>query len=474
MVIADESGRIEFVNAQTEALFGYPRAEIIGQPVELLVPSRFHAAHRAHRAGYFRKAGVRAMGVGLELFGRRRDGSEFPVEISLSPLATERGVLVSSAIRDISERMKGEQQNARLAALVDSSDDAIISKTLEGIVTSWNPGAERLFGYRAEEMLGKPIAILLPPERAGEEPTILATAARGEVKRFDTVRRRKDGSEVEVAVTISPIRDRRGAVVGISKVARAITEQKRAERQLARTRDAAEAASRELEAFSYSVAHDLRAPLRGMSGFSRILLDDYGEKLDAQGRDFLLEIQANAQKMGSLIDALLGLSRVSRSEFRPARVNLSALVRAAAAELRSAEPARPLDLVIQEGVWVTADPALSRVLLDNLIGNAWKFTSRTARARIEFGASGGNGSRELFLRDNGAGFEMSHAAKLFAPFQRLHTQAEFPGTGIGLATVQRIVHRHGGRIRAEGKVGEGAAFYFTLPDEPEKAAGASP
>lgn len=463
MVIVGSDGAIGLVNGQVETLFGYARAELIGQNIELLIPERFRATHPSLRSNYFRHPALRPMGGGLELFGRRKDGTEFPIEVRLSPLETQTGLLVSSSIRDISERKKADQQRARLAAIVDSSDDAIIGKALDGAITSWNQGAHRMFGYPAEEALGKSISLIIPPGREDEEPMILETMAKGEVKHFDTVRRRKDGRVIDVSVTVSPVRDAAGHVVGISKVARDITARRRDEAALARAKDAAEAASRELESFSYSVAHDLRAPLRGMNGFARVLLDDYADRFDAEGRDCLHEILSNAERMGALIDALLALSRVARSDLKTQPVDLSTLFRSITAQFAATDPERTLRIVVQEGLWADVDLQLVRTLFDNLIGNAWKFTSRVPAACIEFGAVDDNGTRVLFVRDNGAGFDMAYAGKLFAPFQRLHTVTEFPGTGIGLATVQRVVHRHGGRIWAEGKVDEGAVFHFTLP-----------
>ena len=223
-----------------------------------------------------------------------------------------------------------------------------------------------------------------------------------------------------------------------------------------------EATNKELEAFSYSVSHDLRAPLRAIDGFSQALLEDYSGKLDAEGSDYLQRVRAASQRMAELIDDMLNLSRVTRGEMKRERVDLSALARTISTELRKAYPERQVDLVIAEGLTATGDARLLRLALENLFRNAWKFTGRKPKARIEFGANQNNGKSAYFICDNGAGFDMAYADKLFGAFQRLHAATEFKGTGIGLATVQRVIHRHGGRVWAEGKVEQGATFYFTL------------
>jgi PAS domain S-box-containing protein len=360
---------------------------------------------------------------------------------------------------EVEEARRRSEERYRL--LFEKAGEAIYVVQAEGsgagTILEANESAAAVHGYTVAEMVGMPITALLPESAAagamGGLQGVLATGwTAGE-----SVHVRKYGAPFPVDWSAGPL-DADGERC-VLVFLRDITERRHAIEALGEARDAAEAASRELEAFSYSVAHDLRAPLRGMSGFAQVLLDDYGAKLDAEGVDCLHEVHANAAKMAALIDALLSLSQVSRSEIRRERVDLAVVGRAVLAELAAADAGRHVELVIGDGLHADVDPLLARALLQNLLTNAWKFTGRTPAARIELGAAGKD---TFFVRDNGAGFDMAYAAKLFAPFQRLHAVADFPGTGIGLATAQRIVRRHAGRIWAEGAAGAGATFYFTL------------
>jgi signal transduction histidine kinase len=236
---------------------------------------------------------------------------------------------------------------------------------------------------------------------------------------------------------------------------------------LRRAKEAADAANRELEAFSYSVSHDLRAPLRAIDGFSLALLNNYQGLLDDKGGDYLRRVRGATQRMAQLIDDLLKLSRLTRGELNIGKVNLSALAQGVAVELQKSQPDRQVSVRIATGLTAMCDPHLLRVVLENLLGNAWKFTGRKEGATIEFGVAEAGGASAFFVRDNGAGFDMTYADKLFVTFQRLHLEKEYPGTGIGLSLVQRIIRRHGGNVWAEGKVGQGATFYFTLQEQAE-------
>jgi len=224
-----------------------------------------------------------------------------------------------------------------------------------------------------------------------------------------------------------------------------------------------EALNKELEAFSYSVSHDLRAPLRSIRGFTEVLLDRYAPQLDAKGQEFLRRVSDSSQHMDRLIEDLLKLSRVGRAELKKQIIDLTAITWSVIADLQKAEPDRKVKVTVEPGLRAYGDERLVRVALDNLLRNAWKFTGKVAEPEITIGRTT-DGERPFFVRDNGAGFDMTYASRLFGVFQRLHTSSEFPGTGVGLATVQRIINRHGGRVWAESKLNDGATFYFTLPE----------
>jgi PAS domain S-box-containing protein len=616
MVMIDQAGKITLVNTQVEILFGYSRDELLGQAIELLVPKRFHSHHSAYRAEFMKSPLTRPMGAGRDLYGVRKDGSEFPVEIGLNPIETEQGMMVLGTIVDITQRTRAEadlrasesrlqtiveslaeglvvsdlegqvlhfnraalnmhgfaalddvklhltefteifelssvdgsvlpvdqwplarvlrgdelrnfevlirrpksnwerifsyggtlvrdeagqpmfavvtmsditerkqaeksraESESRKEAILVSALDAVITIDREGKIIEFNPAAERIFGYPREKVIGQQMAeLIIPPSmRDAHHKGFAHYLATGEApilnKRLELNAVRADGTEFPVELTISRIGSE--AEPFFTSFIRDITERKQAENEIRILNETLEhrveertleleAANKELEAFSYSVSHDLRAPLRAIDGFSQALLEDYKDKLDDEGQSYLGRVREGSQRMARLIDDMLKLSKVTRSDLHREKVNLSVLANDVAKKLHELHPERSVTLDIEESVTTFGDERLLRIVLENLLGNAWKFTSKCEKAAISFGRNGRGNKTEFFVKDNGAGFDMAYADKLFGAFQRLHSANDFDGTGIGLATVQRIIHRHGGSIRAEGKVEAGAVFYFTL------------
>jgi PAS domain S-box-containing protein len=391
-------------------------------------------------------------------------------------------VEIQSVGRDITERKRIDEAlrktERQYRELVDNANSVIIRWNRDGIITFFNEYGLVFFGYRIEEIIGKHIDLLVPAQdSAGGDLGSLIQDIVNHPERFvNNINENvcRDGRRAWMAWTNKPIFDENGQVVELLTVGADITSLKRAEEavlklnaeleQRVNERTAQlEAANKELESFSYSVSHDLRAPLRGIDGFSLALLEDYAVKLDDTGKGYIERIRKATQKMGFLIDDLLKLSRVTRYERNDETIDLSRMIRTIAENLRQNQPDRSVEMIIPEGLTVQADPYLMQIALNNLLDNAWKFTAQTGKARIEFGLSVMDGKPGYFIKDNGVGFDMTYVNKLFNPFQRLHATQEFSGTGIGLATVKQIITRHGGQIWAEGKVGKGAVFHFTLP-----------
>ena len=350
-------------------------------------------------------------------------------------------------------------------AVAEIVTDAVVSADSHGSIIYVNKGGERLFGWEASQLAGRPLTVLVPERfhdstRRGLLRYISIEPAEAFGNVVELIALHKDGHEFPIEISLARWED--GPARFFTAIVRDITERKRRDEELRAINAQLEVTNQELETFSYSVSHDLRAPVRAIDGFSAILEQDYADKLDNRGRDCLHRVRAAAQRMYTLIDALLMLSRVTREEMRRDVIDLSALARSVATELQRIHPERKVEFNIAPGIIGVGDGSLVRVALENLIGNAWKFTSRQPKALIEFGAVDQQGSTVYFVRDNGAGFDMVYADKLFGAFQRLHTTDEFPGTGIGLPTVQRIVRRHGGAVWADAEVDEGATFWFTL------------
>lgn len=425
--------------------------------------------------------------IGTPLFNVRGEAIGLIEVLDSKPLEhieSVREILEIFAARTSAElqRLKAEHElqtsQARLTALLDIAPGAIISIDAARRIIVFNREAQRMFGYRQEEMLGQPVEQLIPQRYHTAHAVAIvefgaetADDVRRSMGRTWTMGRHKNGDEFAVEASISKlILD--GELI-YTVALQDITERKRAEAELLRHREHLEelvsertqqlaSANKELESFSYSVSHDLRAPLRTIDGFASALVEDYAAGLDDTAFDYLQRIRHGTQRMGTLIDDLLNLSRVIRNDLQRVVVDLSAMAHEIIAQLRSTAPGREVTVAVAAGLQAYGDTRLLHVVLSNLLENAWKYTGKCEHAHIEVGEQQIGDQVAFYVRDNGTGFDMQYAGKLFGAFQRLHRAEEFPGTGIGLATVARIVQRHGGRVWAEAKLGQGAVFYFTL------------
>ena len=403
----------------------------------------------------------------FELTGLR--GTRRWVETRAAPIGhLQTGQRVQLAVtRDITERKRAEETRQRLAAIVESSDDAIVSKDLNGIITSWNKGAERIHGYKEDEVLGRPVTILMPPERVSEEPMILERIKNGEaIDHYETVRCRKDGTTLNVSLTVSPIRNERGEIVGASKVARDITDRVRAKEKLeqmvaertAQLRDTVA----ELEAFSYSVAHDMRAPLRAMNGYSRFLEQDFGQSLPDGAKEFVRKIASGAERLDSLITDVLNYSKLARGEMLLGKVDVERLTR----EIVESYPhlqEKGAAILIQSPIPpVIGNSAALTQCISNLLSNATKFVAPGTNPRVQVRADKNGEYVRVWVEDNGIGISEAGQKRIFGMFQRLNPAKEFEGTGIGLTIVRKAVARMGGRVGVESQIGVGSRFWFEL------------
>jgi PAS domain S-box-containing protein len=482
MVVVDGAGEIVLLNAQAERQFGYRRDELVGQQVKVIIPEGFAERLIADDLRSTADALLQQIGMGIELFGRREDGTEFPIEIMLSPLESAEGILITAAIRDISAR-KAAEEALRVALgnfqdLVDADIVGVFFARQDGRVFYANDYFLDLLGYTREELEHGEVdwRAMTPPEWLQlTDGALDELREQGSSKPFEKEYMRRDGSRVPVFLADTRLA---GPGANIAAFVLDISERKRGEDELlalnaelegrVKTRTAAlEAANREMEAFSYSVSHDLRAPLRSIDAFSQILLREHAAGLDPEARRVLDIVVRNAQHMGQLIDDLLTLSRVGRKNLDRTPVDMEPLARSVVEELQAAQPGRTVEFDIGPLASAFGDAGLLRQVWVNLFDNAVKFTGPVQLAKVEVRCEPGPRECRFTVRDNGVGFDPRYSDKLFQPFQRLHQTSEFEGTGIGLAIVARIVRRLGGEVWADGAPGEGATFGFSLPASQE-------
>lgn len=526
IISVNETGKIILFNSAAERMFDYPANEAIGQSLDRFIPDGLSHNHSEH-IDIFDKTHVtrRSMGSIGALCGLRSNGHKFPIEAAISQIETDGNKVYTVILRDITERKKAEDRNRQLneeleqrvldrtakldatndelrkenaarrqaedilkqseestRLIIDTARDAFIAIDSQGNILKWNTQAEVTFGWLTDEMIGRQLSeTIIPPQHRQAHKHGLQhfrSSGHGPVvnQRIEITALHRDGHEFPIELTIWPMKI--GTSYTFNSFIRDITENKRSEEIIRKLNETLghranqlEAANRELESFSYSVSHDLRAPLRHIDGFSKALLEDYSDKLDDQGKGYLDHVRGASQEMARLIDDVLQLARVTRSDMHSDPVDLSELARSVVDEITQDDKKRKVTIQIEDALLAYGDKRLLRILLVNLICNSWKFTSKRIDAEIEFGAEQKDGQTVYFIRDNGVGFDMTYVGKLFGAFQRLHSVEEFEGTGIGLATVARVANRHGGKVWAEAVVDKGATFYFTLPDFKEEING---
>lgn len=462
MIVVDRAGVICAVNSQTEKIFGYSRKELLGNSIELLVPERLHAEHVHYRDNYVRTPKIRSMGTGQELFGRKKDGSEFSVEISLSPIESPIGLLISSAVRDISDRRRAEQ---RFRSLLESAPDAMVIVDRAGTIVLINSQTEELFGYPRKELLGQPVEKLVPTrfrERHFEyrDGYIAAPKVRAMGAGRQLFGLRKDGTEFPVEISLSPIGTEEGVLV--SSAIRDITPQKELETRL-------QEASRMKSEFLANMSHELRTPLNGIIGFSEFLCDQKPGPLNTKQQEYLQDILNSSRHLLQLINDVLDLSKVEAGKMRihPAAVSVQRVVDEVCASVAALAGKKEIQLIKAVDVaadTVTVDEQKLKQVLYNLVSNAVKFTSERGRVVVRCSRAD-DGTLAVAVEDNGIGIAREDIARLFREFEQLDSSTArlYQGTGLGLALVKKLVELQNGTVNVESELGKGSTFSITIP-----------
>jgi PAS domain S-box-containing protein len=484
VIATDKNGRITFMNSVAEHLTGWNESQALGIPLDqaFKIVNEFTRRPCENPVTKVLQEG-KVVGLANHTILISKDGTERPIDDSGAPIRGRAGRVMGVVLvfRDVAERRAAELAALRLAAIVQNSDDAIISKNLDGTITSWNEGAQHIFGHTADEIIGQSIKTLIPTELQKEEDEILARLRRGErVYHFETMRIAKDGRHISVSLTISPIKDHEGHIVGASKIAHDITQRKQVERNLAEANEklqsyAAELERQvrertaslektiiELESFSYTLSHDMRAPLRAIESFAEIVLNDYGEKIDPCGAELLKRAITAAQRMDKLIIDLLAFTRLSHAPINTESVDIEKLIHSIIQERAEFQSPRA-EIQVETPLLPAAGNQTSLTqAITNLLDNAVKFVAQGIVPRVRIYSERNHGGVRLWIEDNGIGIGRHEKQRLFQMFQRLQGD-DYPGTGLGLAIVRKAAQRMGGEAGVESESGKGSRFWLQLP-----------
>jgi len=459
------TGLIDLVNSQVEQIFGYSRDELIGQRIEKLIPERLHDLHESHRSGYFANPRMRSMGAGLELHARRKDGSEFPCEISLSSIETDDGRVALAAVRDVTERHQAEDQ---FRQLLEFAPDAVLGVGQAGLIELVNSQVEQIFGYERDELIGERIEKLIPerfhPVHEGHRAGYFSNPrTRSMGAGLELHARRKDGSEFPCEISLSSIPTDEGRVA--LAAVRDVTERHQAEEELRQTSEQLARSNADLEQFAYVASHDLSEPLRTVTGFVQLLADRHAASLDDEAREFIAFATGGTARMQELLDGLLAYSRAGMMEQTPGAVDCAHTVERVLAGLTSSITEAGAEILVGDLPVVVADPTQLEQLFQNLLANALKFRGSEA-ARIEVSAERTPAGYVFSIADHGIGIEPQYREQIFKMFTRLHSRDAYSGIGAGLAICRQIAIRNGGRIWVDETPGGGSTFRFELRSSP--------
>lgn len=471
MAMIDQDGVIVMVNAEIEQQFGFPRDDLIGQSVEMLIPLRLRSQYARKREAFYRQPKTRRIEAGPDLFGLRKDGSEFPLEVGLTPIRINHGLLVLAVVVDVSERRAAEahlaQMESRYRGLLEAAPDAMVVVNQAGEIVLLNLQAEKRFGYRRDELVGQKMMNIIPhgfAERliADDLRSVEDALAQQIGSGIELIARRKDGTEFPIEIMLSPLESTEGVLV--TAAIRDITARKRAELHLLQKMDELCRSNEELGQFAYIASHDLQEPLRMVSSYTQLLSKKYKGKLDADADEYIAFAVDGATRMQRLIQDLLTFSRVGSKGTAPCHTSSEAALQQALANLGGAIEESGAQVTSDALPVVMADRAQLTQLFQNLVGNAIKYQN-LGSPRIHVSAAMNEEGKWTFsVQDNGIGIAPQYFEKIFGMFQRLHKREEFAGTGIGLAICKKIVERHGGSITVESKPGQGSVFRFTLTE----------
>ena len=467
IITIDENGTVESYNPAAERIFGYSASEVIGKNVKTLMPDPYHSEHDGDFANYLRSG----VGMGREVVMRRKDGTTFPMDLAVSAFQLGQRRYFTGLVRDISERKRAEEalraSESRFRMLVEGIQDyAVVMLDCDGNIQTWYNGAKLLFGYNGEEIIGQPMRRFLPPQDVGRntpENDLQAAVEHGKARGEDW-RVRKDGTLFWANYTLTPVYNTHGELQGFAYITRDLTERKQAEIDLRKAFDELSRSNLDLEQFAYVASHDLQEPLRAVAGCVQVLKKRYQGLLDARANELISHTVDGVNRMQALIADLLSYSRVGTGgkAFEPSDFNV--ILAKALANLETAIAEAGVEVSHEQLPVLNADAAQMTQLFQNLVSNAIKFR-RELPPKIHVAVRRDEHDWVFSVKDNGIGMEPEYFDRIFVIFQRLHTRAEYPGTGIGLAICKKIVERHGGRIFVESELGQGSIFSFTLPDQ---------